>query len=240
VEVTRLRVLVGCEFSGVVRDAFRRRGHDAWSCDLLPNDSPYHFQEDVRVVVDAEPWDLAIFHPPCTYLVTSAAWAFTDGPYHQKVKPGTLVGRARRQAREASIEFVRSLLFAPIPHIALENPIGVLSSRVRKPDQVIHPYEFGHDASKGTCLWLKNLPRLKPTRYVEPRIVDGRKRWGNQTDGGQNKLSPSADRWKLRSITYAGIAEAMADQWGGDLDVLVGDAEGAATDLDAPSVSEGS
>jgi hypothetical protein len=238
-----MRVLVACEFSGVVRDAFLSDGHDAYSCDLLPSDPPSarHRQMDALVMaLHFGPWDLMIAHPPCTYLVGSAAWALKDGPYHQKVKPQTLVGVGRRMAREESLAFVRALLEAPVPRIALENPIGAISSRIRKPDQVIHPYEFGHDASKATCLWLKNLPRLKPTRYVEPRIVDGRKRWGNQTDGGQNRLSPSDDRWKLRSITYAGIAEAMADQWGRDIDVLVGDAEGVTTKLDAPSVSEGS
>jgi hypothetical protein len=118
------------------------------------------------------------------------------------------------QLTEDALEFVRLLLDAPIPRIALENPISVISSRIRKPDQIITPYQFGHDASKKTCLWLKNLPLLTPTQIIEPRIVDGKKRWGNQTDSGQNKLGPSDDRWKIRSETYAGIANAMAEQWG--------------------------
>jgi len=162
--MTALRVLVGCEFSGVVREAFRAKGHEAWSCDLLPAEdgSRWHFQCDVLNVLK-NGWDVAIFHPPCTYLVTSAAWAFTDGPYHQKVKPGTLVGAARREAREESLSFVRALMDAPIPRIAIENPIGAIGTRIRKADQVIHPWQFGHDASKATCLWLKGLPMLKPT-----------------------------------------------------------------------------
>lgn len=212
---TKVRVLVACEFSGVVREAFRSRGHDAWSCDLLPaaDGSPFHIQGDAIAAL-ALGWDLLIAHPPCTYLAVSAAWAFGDGPYHQRVKPGTLVGAERRQAREDALAFVRALLDAPIPMIALENPIGCISSRIRPPDQIVHPHQFGHDASKATCLWLKGLPMLRPTRHVAPRIVNGRKRWANQTDGGQNKLGPSDDRWAIRAKTYPGIAAAMAEQWG--------------------------
>ena len=236
-----MRVLVACEFSGVVRDAFRARGHDAWSCDLLPCDSDpqWHFQQDVLELLDQK-WDLMIAHPPCTFLNVAAAWAFGDGPYHQKVKPGTLVGAARREAREEALNFVRTLLDAKIPRIALENPVGCISSRIRKPDQTIHPYQFGHDASKRTCLWLKGLSPLIAisTDRAHPRMVCGcghiwkderedkygcancegehqaKPRWSNQTDTGQNRLSPSEDRWALRSLTYPGIAKAMAAAWG--------------------------
>lgn len=222
-----MRVLIACEFSGVVRRAFRALGHDAWSCDLLPaeDDDPYHhYQDDINNVLGSgKPWregywDLLIAHPPCTYLTTSAAWAFGDGPYHQRVKPGTLVGGARRKARAEALEFVKFLWAVPIERIAIENPRGFLSTMFRSPSQTIQPHEFGHDASKGTCLWLKGLPPLRPTNRIAGRIVvhNGREveRWANQTDSGQNKLTPSEDRWALRSITYPGIAEAMAQQWG--------------------------
>ena len=221
-----MRVLVGCEHSGVVREAFRRRGHEAWSCDLLPaeNGSPYHLQCNVLYVLNPSndntyyrgpKWDLAIFHPDCTYLTASAAWAYGDGPYHQRVKPGTLVGAARRQARAEAIAFVQALAAAPIPKIAIENPIGVLSTVWRKPDQILQPYHFGHDARKATCLWLQGLPPLKATDRIAGRLVNGVERWANQTDTGQNRLGPSDDRWKQRARTYEGIADAMAAQWGG-------------------------
>jgi hypothetical protein len=171
-----------------------------------------HFQCDVLSILDRG-WDLAIFHPPCTFLTSAAEWAFGDGPYHQKVKPGTLVGAARRQAREEALELVRALLAAPIPRIAVENPKGVISARIRKPDQTIQPHQFGEDASKATSLWLKNLPLLEPTSHIAPRIVAGKKRWANQTDSGQNRLAPGSERWAIRSLTYPGIAEAMAQQW---------------------------
>lgn len=194
------RVLIGCEFSGTVREAFARHGWDAWSCDLLPTEKPgNHFQCDVLSVLDHE-WDLAIFHPPCTYLTSS-------GLHWNKRVAG------REQKTEESLAFVKALLSAPIPMIALENPIGRIGTAIRPADQVIQPYEYGHDASKATCLWLKGLPPLRPTNRVPPRIVNGKKRWGNQTDSGQNKLGPSEDRWKIRSYTYPGIAEAMAQQW---------------------------
>lgn len=193
-----MRVLVACEFSGVVRRAFRKRGHDAWSCDLLPADDgqEFHIQSDVMKILDGG-WDMMLAFPPCTHLAVSGAWKFKDKQDEQK----------------AALEFVRALLEAPIERIALENPVGIISTRIRKPDQIIQPYEFGHDASKRTCLWLKNLPLLQGTSYVEPRVVNGRKVWANQTPSGQNKLGPSPNRWKLRSITYEGIAEAMAEQW---------------------------
>lgn len=213
-----MRVLVGCECSGVVRDAFIARGHDAWSCDLKPTEKPGpHLQCDVLTVLDMS-WDLAIFHPDCTYLTCSAEWAYGDGPYHQKVKPDTLVGAARREARKKAVEFAEALWNSGIPRIALENPVGVLSRTLGKP-QVIQPYNFGENASKATCLWLKNLPPLKHTSYCLPRIVVDksgrpRKRWSNQTDSGQNRLSPSESRSEDRSRTYPGIARAMAEQWG--------------------------
>lgn len=196
-----MRVLVACEYSGVVRDAFRTRGHDAVSCDLLPTDAPGpHHQGDVTDLL-GDGWDLMISHPPCTYLsVSGMHW--------------TTRGLRDPQLTEDALAFVRCLMDAPIPRIAIENPVSVISSRIRKPDQVVHPWQFGHDASKATCLWLKGLVPLTPTKVVEPRLVDGRKRWGNQTDSGQNRLGPSPDRWKVRSATFRGIAEAMASQWG--------------------------
>lgn len=251
-----MRVLVACEYSGRVRDAFRARGHDAWSCDLLPSESPgLHYQGDVRHLLDgwvpvrftggcdpegegvcrvsgddvaecsrigptqdgveyldttyglfARPisnphWDLMVAHPPCTYLSSS-------GLHWNKRDP------SRAKKTEEALEFVRLLLGASIPRIALENPVGRIGTAIRKADQIIQPWQFGDDASKSTCLWLKGLPPLQPTKIIEPRIVNGKKRWSNQTDSGQNRLGPSEDRWKIRSETYLGIAEAMAEQWG--------------------------
>jgi hypothetical protein len=196
-----MRVLVACEYSGVVRDAFIARGHAAMSCDLLPTDvlGP-HYQGDVRDVL-GDGWDLMVAHPPCTYLsVSGMHW--------------TRRGLRDPQLTEDALAFVRLLMGAPIQRIAVENPVSIISSHIRKPDQIIQPWMFGHDASKKTCLWLKDLPLLKPIQIMEPRIVNGRERWGNQTDSGQNRLSPSPDRWKIRSATYTGIAAAMADQWG--------------------------
>ena len=195
-----MRVLVACEYSGTVRDAFLRAGHYAMSCDLLPTEAPGpHYQGDVRDVL-ADGWDLMIAHPPCTYLSVSGMHWTKRGLRDPKLTEDALV-------------FVRMLMDAPIKRIAIENPVSVISSRIRLPDQIIQPWQFGHDASKKTCLWLKNLPLLYATKIVEPRIVSGRKRWGNQTDSGQNRLGPSADRWKIRSATYQGIANAMAAQW---------------------------
>lgn len=195
-----MRVLVACEFSGAVRDAFAKRGHDAWSCDLLPAETDgQHIQADVLTVIN-DGWDLMIAHPPCTYLCSS-------GLHWNKRVEG------RQKLTDESLEFVRALMDAPIPRIAIENPIGCIGTKIRKADQIIQPWQFGHDASKSTCLWLTNLPRLVPTQLVEPRIVNGRTRWGNQTDSGQNRLTPSPDRWKERSKTYTGIADAMAAQW---------------------------
>ena len=195
-----MKVLVGCEFSGVVRDAFLERGHDAWSCDLLPceADPSRHIQGDVLSVI-SDGWDLAIFHPPCQYLSSSGMHWTTRGIRDKK-------------HTEDALKFVELLLAAPIPRIALENPVGAISTRIRKWDQIIQPWFFGDDASKKTCLWLKNLPPLADTNRLPG---DSKTRRANQTPSGQNKLGPSADRWKLRSATYPGIAAAMADQWGG-------------------------
>jgi hypothetical protein len=183
-----MRLIVGCEFSAKVRDAFRARGHDAYSCDLLPceGDSRYHIQGDVLRVLD-DGWDMGIFHPPCTHLAVSGARWFKD--------------KQREQAE--ALDFVRRLMATRIPRWALENPVSIISSKIRKPDQIVHPWQFGHGEVKATCLWLRNLPKLVPTNIVEGRIAR------------VHLEPPSPDRWKKRSVTYSGIAEAMADQWGG-------------------------
>lgn len=198
-----LRVLVACESSGTVRDAFNRLGHVATSCDILPSETPGdHYQGDVRDIL-GQGWDLIVAHPPCRYLSSSGMhW--------------TTRGIRDPQLTDDALDFVRLFLDADCQRIAVENPVGCISTRIRPADQYIHPYQFGGDASKKTGLWLKGLPRLVPTQYIEPRIVDGKKRWSNQCDSGQNKLGPSDDRWKERSKTYQGIADAMAMQWGGD------------------------
>lgn len=193
-----MRVLIACEFSGTVRDAFARRGHDAWSCDLLPTLKPgRHMQGDVTGAL-IQRWDLIIAHPPCTYLAAS-------GLHWNKRRP------ERAAQTEAALDFVRMFLDADCPRVCVENPIGCISTRIRKPDQIIQPWQFGHDASKATCLWLKGLPVLEHTD-----VLPGGKqaRRANQTASGQNKLGPSPTRWAERSVTYSGIAEAMADQWG--------------------------
>jgi len=196
-----MKVLVCCEYSGIVRSAFEERGHDAVSCDLLPTEIPgKHFLGDVREIIN-DGWNLMIAHPPCTYLSSS-------GLHWNKRVPG------RAQKTEEALDFVRFILSAPIDKICVENPVGAISSQITKPTQYIQPYNFGHDASKRTGLWLKNLPPLRDTGpFIEPRIVNGLKRWGNQTDSGQNKLPPSKDRWKIRSTFWTGIAKAMAEQW---------------------------
>ncbi len=199
-----MRVLVACEFSGIVRDAFRERGHDAVSCDLLPSErfeAPHiegdaimaaYGGKDGRVPVadwlprDLLQWDLMVAHPPCQFLAVSGARWFKD----------------RQAQQKAALQFVYALMNAPIPRIALENPISVISSHIRKPDQIIQPWQFGHGEVKATCLWLKNLPRLRPTNIVSgrsPRV---------------HHASPGPDSWKERSRTLPGIAAAMADQWG--------------------------
>lgn len=201
-----MKVLVACEYSGVVRDAFLARGHEAMSCDLLATESEGpHYQGDVLDIID-DGWDLMIAHPPCTYLSSSGLHWNNKDP-------------ERAAKTEEALKFVRYLMAAPIYAIAVENPVGRIGTAVRKADQYIQPYNYGHDASKRTGLWLKNLPLLKATKFIRPRAVIDKKgwikdRWANQTDSGQNKLGPSEDRWKERSQTYTGIAEAMAEQWG--------------------------
>lgn len=182
---TLFKVLVACEYSGRVRDAFIKHGCDAMSCDLLPTDQEGpHYQGDVLDIIN-DGWDLMIAHPPCTHLAVSGArWWY----------------KKQKEQAEA-LDFVRMLLDAPINHIALENPVSIISSKIRKPDQIIQPWMFGHGETKATCLWLKNLPKLEPTD-----IVDGR-------ENKIHKMPPSPDRWKLRSLTYQGIANAMASQW---------------------------
>ena len=191
-----MKVLVACEFSGVVREAFRSRGHNAWSCDFLPAEdgSKYHYTEDVSGQLVTGKWDLMIAHPPCTHLAVSGARWFKD-----------------KQAEQAqALNFVRYLLEAPIPKIALENPVSVISTKIRKPDQIIHPWMFGHPERKTTCLWLKGLPKLQETQNVKNEMEKLPKRLQERL----HYLSPSENRWKLRSTTFTGIAEAMADQWG--------------------------
>jgi len=181
-----MKILIACEYSGKVRDAFLNAGHDAMSCDLLPTDVPGpHYQGDVKDII-GDGWDLMIAHPPCTHLSVSGARWFKE----------------KQEEQIQALEFVRLLLNAPIPKIALENPISIISSKIRKPDQIIQPWQFGHGETKATCLWLKNLPKLIPTNIVEGR------------DARIHKLPPSANRWKIRSETYQGIADAMAKQWG--------------------------
>jgi hypothetical protein len=199
----QLRVLVACEYSGRVRRAFRALGHIAYSCDLLPAEDSesweanvYHYQGDLFDMFSGmyPKWDLLIAHPPCTYLASS-------GLHWNKRRP------ERAALTEESIEFVKRIAALPVPRIAIENPVGCLSTRWRKPDQIVQPWWFGEDASKATCLWLKGLPPLHKTNVL---VKD---RYANQTASGQNKLGPSADRWKERSRTYEGIAHAMAEQW---------------------------
>ena len=194
-----MKVLVACEYSGRVREAFRALGHDAWSCDLLPSedDSKYHYIGDVFDIMDNK-WDLMIAHPPCTYLAVSGMHWTTRGFRDPKLT-------------EAALEFVQMLMDAPVEKICIENPVSVISSRIRKPDQIVQPWHFGEDASKKTCLWLKNLSLLVASN---PLPGNDKTRRANQTASGQNKLAPSADRWKERSRTYLGIANAMAAQWG--------------------------
>jgi len=181
-----MRVLVACEFSGVVRDAFTARGHYALSCDLLPSERPgEHILGDVRDIL-SDGWDMMIAHPPCTHLAVSGARWF----------------KYKQQEQQEALEFVKELMAAPIPKICIENPISIISTRIRKPDQIIHPWQFGHGETKATCLWLKNLPKLIPTD-----IVDGREQ-------RIHNMPPGPDRWRERSRTFPGIARAMAKQWG--------------------------
>lgn len=181
-----MKVLIACEFSGTIRDAFRKRGHNAVSCDLLPTETPgAHYQGDVRDILD-DGWDMMIAHPPCTHLAVSGARWF----------------KHKQKEQEEALDFVRSLMAASIPRIAIENPISVISSEIRKPDQIIQPWQFGHGETKATCLWLKGLPKLIPTKIVEGR------------EAKVHRMPPGPNRWKERSRTYQGIADAIAEQWG--------------------------
>lgn len=191
-----MRVLVACEYSGRVRDAFIARGHDAMSCDLLPTDQPGpHYQGDVRDIL-GDGWDLMVSHPPCTHLAVSGARWFKD----------------KQQEQAEALDFVRLLLDAPIEKIALENPVSVISSKIRKPDQIVQPFWFGHPETKATCLWLKNLPPIKPTNDVCDDMMALPKKIRSRV----HYMSPGPERWKQRSTTFEGIAQAMAEQWGGD------------------------
>ena len=193
-----MKILIGCEFSGIVRETFAKKGHDVTSCDLLPTEIPgKHYLGHIENIIN-EKYDMLIGFPPCTYTCSS-------GIHWNKRIPG------RDQKTIQAIEFFKFLMYSKIPRICLENPVGVLSTKVRKPDQIIQPWMFGHSESKTTCLWLKDLPKLKPTKIIP---IPNNGIWDNMTPSGQNKLLPSPDRWKLRSKTYTGIAQAMADQWG--------------------------
>ena len=196
--MNKLHVLVACEFSGTVRDAFAAKGHDVWSCDILPTEIPgNHIQEDVLKILNNS-WDLMIAFPPCTHLAVSVARWF----------------KLKQKEQADSLKFIYLLMNAPIEKICIENPVGVISTKIRKPDQIIQPFWFGHEAQKQTCLWLKNLPKLVPTNIVDRGKIwvtkDGKKRGGAWT----MCLPPSPDRWKIRSRTFQGIANAMAEQWG--------------------------
>ena len=196
-----MRVLVACEFSGIVRDAFIAMGHEAISCDFEPSErGGAHYRGDVRDL-DLSKFELMIAHPPCTYLASS-------GLHWNRRIPG------REEKTREALRFVIALMESGVPRIALENPIGRIGTAYRKADQIIQPYMFGHPESKATCLWLKNLPKLKPTEMLLPRHGDWNRGWNNQTPSGQNKLGPSPERWKERSRTYQGLAKAMAQQWG--------------------------
>lgn len=215
------RILVACEFSGTVRDALTARGHSAISCDLLPSETPgQHHQGDVREIL-GDGFDMMIAHPPCTYLAASQLWRCQ--PKHDKDYP------ARQNASDEALEFVRDLMAAPISRQAIENPVSRIGTAIRPASQYVQPYEFGHDASKTTGLWLENLPKLvaDPADYVPHRLVRYKgklvKRWGNQSPCGADNKSPGPDRWKLRSKTFQGIADAMADQWGGIRETLTTD-----------------
>jgi hypothetical protein len=183
-----MKVLIACEFSGIVRDAFLKHGHDAWSCDLLESERPGpHLQGDIlEFMCGRDGWDLMIAHPPCTFLAVSGARWFKD----------------RLPQQRAALGFVRALMSAPILRICIENPISVISTKIRRPEQIIQPWQFGHPEVKATCLWLKNLPLLHPTKVVKGRTAR------------IHREPPSPERWKNRSRTYSGIAEATAQQWG--------------------------
>lgn len=226
------RFLIGYSVCNLTLEAFEAAGCEAWTCDILPSRgrADRHLQCDIWEVAN-DRWNGALFHPMCTYLTVSAAWAFADPDfqryssigYHQRVAAGTLVGANRRDARDEAIENFKRLLALPYPK-AVENPApSFISNAIRAPDQTVHPYHFGDDASKRTGLWLDRLPLLKPTAFARSRAINGQidllgdpivMRWANQTDAGQNRLSPSDNRWLQRSATFPGLAKAMGSQWG--------------------------
>jgi hypothetical protein len=214
-----MKILVSCEYSGVVRDAFIKQGHEAISCDLLPSESDLgeHYQGDVTNIL-YDGWDMMIAHPPCTYLsVSGARWYYhpedKELPYEER-RPHPMHPN-RRQLQQEALDFVQLLLDAPINKIAVENPVGVISTKIRKPEQIIQPYMFGHSESKKTCLWLNNLEPLQPTNIVEEeeRVVYSSGKSLPKWYADAFKLPPE-ERWKVRSATFPGIAKAMADQWG--------------------------
>lgn len=205
-----MHILIACETSATIANAMRENGHDVWTCDILPAQNPadqkHHFQCDIFDGILALPWDMVIAHPPCTYLSSS-------GQRWHKVQP------ERYGMMMDALAFVEALWAETehVPKVCIENPIGRLSTLWMKPSQIVQPYQYGDDASKSTCFWLKGLPCLTGTQYVEPRIIDYKgkpaKRWANQSPCGAQSLPPTADRWQIRSNTYPGIAAAMADQW---------------------------
>ena len=198
-----MKVLIACEYSGTVRDAFTNRGHDAMSCDLLPTDQAGAHHQGDMFDLDLSSFDLIIAHPTCTYLSVS-------GLHWKKRNP------ERAAKTEQALEFIERIWAIPVDRLCIENPVGCINSRIPympKP-QYVQPYDFGEDASKKTGLWMRGLPPLQATERIAGRIINGKERWSNQTDSGQNNLAPSKDRWKIRSTTYQGIANAMAEQWG--------------------------
>lgn len=249
VETGKINIILGCEESQAVTIEFRKLGFNAFSCDLKPcsgGHPEWHIQADIFEVLGAikfytsdnkphfvNEWHAGIFFPDCTYLTNSAEWAYKEPPYHQKVKPGTLTGKLRLEARQNAVGFVLELWNSGIPLISIENPIGKLSSAFMKPSQILQPWYFGHSESKSTCLWLKGLPLLKPTQYADFKNYRcscgnvfpfdlgkygccdkaAKPLWDNMTKSGQNKLPPGEKRAELRSKTYPGIAKAMAEQW---------------------------
>jgi len=212
----RPKVLLGYSTSNTTREVFEQHGCDAWTADVRPGEGPKHIQGDIWVALSAQPWDFAVLHPPCTYLTVSAAWAYTDGPYHMTVSPGTLVGAVRRAARDEALNTFQRLLALPFP-VVVENPArSFVCTSIRKPDQVLQPYMFGLDASKATGLWLSEVPPVQvppEAVWVQPRICNGLPRWGNQTDTGQNRVSPSDTRALTRSSDVRCIVQGAAPQW---------------------------
>lgn len=224
-----MNVLVMYEASGVVRQAFRDAGHNAWSLDIEPAaDGRFHYQCDAGEAMDdlesrGGGVDLLIAHPMCTYVTASAAWAYKDPDferypetgYHLKFGPEVVTGEARRRLRDEALLNMQRILNLPVKYICMENPGTGFFNKVEKPSQIIHPHQFGHNASKATGLWLRNLPPLEPTENVPPEYYhEGKPRWANQAPSGAQKLPPSKDRWRIRSKTYQGIADAMVQQWG--------------------------